>query len=357
MSEAMNYERARWLVAKARERLELDLSGMVVLTEAATRYYALSPLIGAQAGAEKVYCLASDTRYGSADEAVRQVLALAEQWDVRDVVEILDDREDTRLENVNIITNLGAVRPIDRQLLEAVSSVAAVSLMWETWEHREADVNLKACREMDVPVGGTNEAAPSVRTKDYLGPLALKLLFECHIEGYRSKVLVVGGKDFGEPVAGYLSTTGVDVVRLDPSEGWEQGGGEPEELERIVSFGADAIVVAEHRDPVPLLGPGALIEPNDILRMGAGVSVVHICGEVDQTALLEAGINCVPDRFSSWGHMSVTTAYLGPRPLVDLHSAGLKVGQEMISLKKEERSAVEVERILSEKSRLVDIFD
>jgi hypothetical protein len=35
----------------------------------------------------------------------------------------------------------------------------------------------------------------------------------------------------------------------------------------------------------------------------------------------------VPDFVAKPGFMNVTTAYVGPRPVVDLHAGGLKVGE------------------------------
>ena len=52
------------LMTAAIERCELDLSGRVVLTEAATGAYAVTPVLAALAGAQ-VYALAAATRYAT----------------------------------------------------------------------------------------------------------------------------------------------------------------------------------------------------------------------------------------------------------------------------------------------------
>ena len=46
------------------ERCQLDLAGQVVLTEAATGAYAVTPVLAALAGAQ-VYALAAATRYAT----------------------------------------------------------------------------------------------------------------------------------------------------------------------------------------------------------------------------------------------------------------------------------------------------
>ena len=50
----MNETRCHQLINQAISLFALDLSNMIVLTEAATGYYMLTPLIAALAGAERV---------------------------------------------------------------------------------------------------------------------------------------------------------------------------------------------------------------------------------------------------------------------------------------------------------------
>ena len=40
-----------------------------------------------------------------------------------------------------------------------------------------------------------------------------------------------------------------------------------------------------------------------------------------------ATLRCAPEIFAAAGSMSVTTDYVGPKPLIDLHAAGLRVGE------------------------------
>ncbi|HZI54747.1 MAG TPA: hypothetical protein VFD56_13620, partial [Chitinophagaceae bacterium] len=56
-------------------RLNLDLSGKVVLTEAATGAYIVTPVIAALAGAE-VYAFTKDTRYGTVADVKKQTKEL-----------------------------------------------------------------------------------------------------------------------------------------------------------------------------------------------------------------------------------------------------------------------------------------
>ena len=62
-------------IREAVKRLELDLSGKVVLTEAATGAYIVTPVLAALAGAE-VYAFTKDTRYGTVAEVRKNTMEL-----------------------------------------------------------------------------------------------------------------------------------------------------------------------------------------------------------------------------------------------------------------------------------------
>ena len=63
--------RSKRLVKEYVEQLKLNLSGLVVLTEAANGNYIYTPLIAAVANARKVIAVARDSRYGKAKDITR----------------------------------------------------------------------------------------------------------------------------------------------------------------------------------------------------------------------------------------------------------------------------------------------
>ena len=89
-----------------------------------------------------------------------------------------------------------------------MSPVGAVSLMWEPWEARADDIDYRAARELGIPVVGTRETHPEVRTFDYLGLLAAKLLFEARCPILGSIVGVIGSDPFGSFVRKSLASLG-----------------------------------------------------------------------------------------------------------------------------------------------------
>jgi hypothetical protein len=100
----------------------------------------------------------------------------------------------------------------------------------------------------------------------------------------------------------------------------------------------------EHVDRQKLIGEDGLITPEEIKTINPAVVVAHVCGAVDQQTLVRAGIRYAPAHLAPAGYMSVSTAYLGPRPLIDLHAAGLKVGQAMAEAVADGLCGIEAEK-------------
>src|SRR4051812_47756350 len=68
--------------------MRINLDGAVVVTEAATGAYAVTPVIAAMAGASHVYAFTRSTRHGSVAEVVRQTRALAIEAGVMERIEV-----------------------------------------------------------------------------------------------------------------------------------------------------------------------------------------------------------------------------------------------------------------------------
>ena len=313
------------LVKDAIQRMSLDLRGWIVLTEAATGHYALTPIIAALAGATRVLALAKDSRFGSATEVAAAVQQQAEAWETGGIVETLMARDDLRIGDADIVTNLGNVRPIDRGMLARLKKTAVVSLMWETWEFRPEDVDREECRRLGIPLLGTNEHHPDLDTFGYIGPVVAKLLFAAGIEVFQSRIVVAGTGEFATRVVDFLKAMRAEIDLIDT--------GTPGTLKSVSArdclAGADALVLVDHATRGTLIGTDGYIRPEDLADLNPGLSIVHLCGGVDREGLAARGLTLVPDRFAPVGYMSVATDYVGPKPLIDLHAAGLRVGQSL----------------------------
>jgi hypothetical protein len=113
-------------------------------------------------------------------------------------------------------------------------------------------------------------------------------------------------------------------MHLDPYEDWRYD--HPDVKDFIEK--ADAIVIVEHKANFSVLG-GEKGIPLTWLS-GRETNVIHVCGNIDDGGLKKFGISKFPSRKVDLGYMTVTTDYVGPRPVVDLHAAGLKVGEALV---------------------------
>jgi hypothetical protein len=300
------------LVRAAVERCDLDLGGKVVLTEAATGAYVVTPILAACGGADRVYAMTRSTAYGSVDEVIAETLEVAGLAGVADRIEFVTRRSRDIVERADIVTNSGHVRPIDAEFVGWMKRSAVVSLMYEAWEFRPGDVDLDACRARGIPVAATDERHADVDVFSFLGTMAIKLLMDAHVAVYRSSILLLCDNQFCGFIARTLRKTGasVDVAdRIDdaPREGQY-----------------DAIVVAlRPKAQFVLAGEAARV----IAERWPGSVVAQYWGDIDRASFQAAGIPLWPARPPAAGHMGVLPSAIGPEPVIRLQAGGLKVGE------------------------------
>jgi hypothetical protein len=294
--------------------MNIDLSDIRVLTEAATGPFATTAVIASLAGASEVIAVTRDSRWGTANDAIRAVRSLAEFTGVAERIRFFQGNPRDVANGCDLVTNLGFVRPIDRAMIEIIGAMSAVALMWEPWEFRDGEIDLVASRERGVPVVATAETHPQVRTFDYLGPTVGRLLLNDGIELVRSRVLVLGSDPFGGAVAEWLAAAGAIVARGD-ADNWAS-------LVVDTPTPFDAVIIAEHRDHKSIIDSRHSVALDKLHQSGS--PVVRVAGAIDRQALQSHRVALLPDVDVSRGFMAVTTAYAGARPVVDLHAAGLK---------------------------------
>src|SRR5690349_15057622 len=142
-------------------RCHLDLAGRTVVTEAATGAYATTPVLAAVAGGT-VRIVAANSAYGSAADAVDEVLSLARLLGVSDRITLVDRHARDVFRDADVVTNSGHLRPIDEHAVAQLRPGSAVTLMYEAWELRKEDVDINACSARGVYVAGINEQHPAV---------------------------------------------------------------------------------------------------------------------------------------------------------------------------------------------------
>jgi hypothetical protein len=293
------------------DELQLNLEGLVVGTEAATGPFAWTAALAAAAGAAEVRVVAQGGAYGTVDDAVRETYSV-----LRTVCSTTVLRVTSRAEalQADVVTNLGPLRPFDAASVAGMRAGTGLPLMWETWEWRPEELDLRACRERSVLVLGTNESHPAVRTMSYVGMIPLKLLLNAGEAVVGQKIAIVGTGAFTDHMSMALERAGA-VVRIysDPRN--------------LGDWLPEAIVFADHESTDLLVGPGGRLSLGEFAARVGNAIVVHVSGHVDADGLRAEGLRLVPDRIARGARrMSVTTGYLGVEPVLRLHGAGLAVG-------------------------------
>ncbi len=348
----MNNQRCRRLVDEAIKDLSLDLTGLTVLTEAATGLFAMTASVASLAGAKQVMVMGKDSRFGSAKEATDATLDLAREWGCIRALSVVENRSDPVLSEADIVTNLAGVRPIDAELIGRLKSTAVIPLMFEAWEYRPEDIDLNAARARQLMVMGTNEDHPEVDVLSYLGPLACKLFLEASIELYGSRIAVLGSGVFLDKAVTYLKQANAEVAVIEV----DKGGSYSADVMRESLKNADGLLVVEHHNKSALLGADAPLSEREISEINQGLVVAHITGNLNRENLVSAGMCSVPGHFAPPGYMSVTTAYVGPKPLIRLHAGGLKVGEIMARARQKELSFTAAVQRLSEHELCQEVF-
>jgi hypothetical protein len=299
------------LMRAAITRTELDLTGLTVLTEAASGAYVVTPVLAAMAGA-RVCALAAATSYASAADLEKATLDLAEQAGAADRITLVAAKSPAVTGAADIITNSGQVRPIDAAMVADMKPTCVIPLMYESWEYRDTDVDLTACRSRGIAVAGTNERHPAVNVFSFLGQMAIKQLHDAGISVFGSEITLLCDNHFRPFIAAALRAGGARVT-------------EGEQLTQdIVSPDCDAVLLACHPGQGnDLRADGARL----IARIAPGAVLVQYWGDADRDALAGAGIPVWPQQEPRPGHMGVLPSAIGPEPIIRLQAGGLKVGQ------------------------------
>lgn len=307
----LNQLRLTRLMQHVIDGCRLDLRGLRVLTEAASGPYIVTPLLAAMAGAQ-VTAITRSTAYGSAETITAETLALAALAGVADQIAVTTERSPDLFAWADIVTNSGHVRPIDAAAVQAMRPGAALPLMYEAWEYREADLDLAACLAHGVQVAGTNERHTMIDVFGYLGDLAVRLLHDAGVSVYRSRVLLLSDNELGPPMLRGLRQLGADVhmagalsrASLDPTP--------------------DAVLVVLRPQSWPALDAAAI---RMLAEAAPGAVLAQCWGDIDRDAARAACLPVWPMAAPRPGHMAILPSATGPEPIVRLQAGGLKVGE------------------------------
>jgi hypothetical protein len=338
--------RARLLIDEVIVRHVLKLGNMTVLTEMGSGPFLYTPFLAAIAGADEVICVVKDSVYAGRSDIIRRGEQLAEEWSVRDKLEIVKKVTPAMIARSHIITNLGFVRPIDARMIGWMKPGTVIPYMREVWEYRPEDVDLRACREKGILVMGTAENQSPGDVLAYCGPLAAKMLFALGFEVMGNRILVVGNDPIAIRIAEYLAAMGASAGRITERTSLSSQG----------TCRIDCVLLAGVATSEALIGLNGWIDAAELARLSPGCPVIQFAGKMDAITLADYGIPFVPQPPVEAHHMARTLAYLGPKPVIDLHGAGLKVGELMRRQMLECADAAVAERKLAHAFPLCQAF-
>lgn len=324
MKRINNFHRANKLIDKSIEQLKLDLTDMTVLTEAASGNFIVTPVIALKAGAKKVYVVTRDSSYGKKTEVMEYLKDFVDAIGENFSKIICVNDKNSVAQQVNIVTNSGFVRPIDAGFINGLPQDAAIPLMFESWEYREEDIDIQACKNNNIPVLGTDESVFELRIFKYVAMSVVKLLLEADIEVFKSNILLISSGGYLQETKQLLQDNGANVLVYDSF----QPNIDKQVLKEYISF-CDAIVVAEQANEETLIGMDGKHINVEWLADSRPI-VIHVAGVIDYEQLDKNSIYKYPDKKVGYGYMTVTTDYVGIRPVIELNAGGLKVGQALV---------------------------
>lgn len=320
---SLEFERAKKIIVETIRFLNLDLTGISVLTEVGTGLFNYTPIIAQFANASKIYALAKDNTYGNSFDAINACKEKLKYFKLKS--ENIYFAENTLpeefLSNSQIITNSGNLRPLDASKLKLVTKGAAIPLMYEAWELRNDDLDIRYCKENNISVAGTWENYPGLEIFNYCKNLIIKIAFEAGFEIKSNKIIVWSDDHFGKLAYEGFTQLGAREVTLVSN---------PNDLYNKIE-NADFIFFCNYKSTDILLAEKAsILDLKYLKKLNPSVSIVHLAGDIDNTYVKNNGIKIYPDKRGYSIRMTYTLSHLGIKPALMLLVAGLKVGEVLI---------------------------
>jgi hypothetical protein len=318
-------------ILKIIDELKLDLSGKVVLTEAATGAYLVTPFIAAAAGA-KVFAFTKSSPYGTVEDVKGQTEKLAGIFENNIDITVIEKLTPEIIAKADIITNSGHLRPLNSDKLQFVKDNAVISYMYESWEVRKEDVDLDYCRSRGIQVIATNERHPDIDVFNYLGELAIKLIHDSGKCLYRNKFILISNNDFGPFIAKELVKLAEKVGIIDIEANREKY---PKEVDWLNAFpqinvpeeyaDTEAIIFTAYPFEQTWMAKDNEIDVSQLLYINNPV-ILRFAGHIDTAYLDSLNIKYYPEHVKP-GHMGILLSDIGFDSVIRLQSGGLKAAE------------------------------
>jgi hypothetical protein len=317
--------------------LELDLRGKTVLTEAASGAYVVTPILAAIAGA-KVFAFSRTTKYGKVEDIFSNTQALADSFKEFPLdIHLIDQLNPEVINQADIITNSGHLRPLSESLLKHAKNEVVIPLMYEAWEWREADMDIEYIRKRGIKIGATNERHPNVDVFNYLGDMALKQIFDSGICPYKNRFILLCNNDFGPFIAKVLAgiCDGLAVIDLNEhrnrynEDQIDWIGGFPEIKIPGNYKNAEAVIFTAYPFDKDWIGEKTSISVHQIQSQLSDPFILRYAGDLNEDFLQNRGLRFFPKHVHS-GHMGILPSAIGYDPIIRLQSGGLKAAEALL---------------------------
>lgn len=299
--------------------LDLDLSGYNILTEVGSLEYIYTPIIAALGNANKVFAYTKDSKYGLAKDIISQCQKILKSIDLLDKVEFCSDEvSEDHLENADIITNSGFIRPLDEYKLKHISPTTVIPLMYEKWELRDSDIDIDYCKSKNIKVAGTWENHPSLLVFNHIGPLAIKMALNAGYEIYENKIIIWSDDHFGEVTKQAYINLGAKEVILTSDETILN-----DNINEV-----DFIFICDY-DEEREYGTKDFFNFENLLNKNQNFGIVHLYGKINYEKYNNLLTNIYPPFDGVPNIMTFTLGHLGINPIVNLQVSGFKVAESL----------------------------
>jgi hypothetical protein len=313
--------RANHLINEINSQLQLDLTGLTILTDVGSNYYSFLPIIALKANAKKIFVWCSDSQYGEAAHIIAEFKNIISdlRLDTSRFEFALNSKPGNQINAANIVTNSFHIRPIDKQFISQMDKDAVISLMYEKWELRPEDVDVDSCKLNNIRVAGTSENHKSLLIFNAAGNLAQKMIYEAGLEIWQNKIFVWSNDHFGEVITNSLKNAGASEVNCSTNIS----------ALRSKLRNLDVLFLADYLESRNYFGEdqNSLFNIKDFVELNPNIAIVHLYGEVKHELLMKHNVKIYPQFDGKAQKMSFTLGHLGLKPIINLQAAGLKVGE------------------------------
>ncbi len=334
IQDVKNLENIKQIIFNSIKKVDLDLSDLTVLTEAATGNWISTPLIAAFSNSKKVLCYTKDSQYGTINEITQNFQNISKFLELDNVLHIFSEKYSSIVSEADVVTNSGLLRPLDKNFIQLLKKNTVISLMWEPWELRSDEIDLYECWRKQIPILGVNEHNPTMDIMQYDGEAIIKIISEHDIPITGKKIIIVGENLSALYMYDALKALNANVslvTKLLTNECREKNIpiiGNALKEDSVIPHLENCDIIIINSIPIQneIIGENGL-PPQKLKHYSPNVSIFVYFGTVNYSQIITSELKCFPSSGKEKGYMNWTIDVLGPQPTIELNTLGLKVGE------------------------------